>query len=183
MADTLIALPAAPPQTARIPRAPLDEPVLGKLLGALAARPGPVPKYRYPSAGTLYPVQSYIVLSRPLGGLAAGSYYHDPVAHALVALSGATPAAPDGTSPPALLVLVARGAAIDPIYGAHADTLCLLEAGYMEAALDAAGTGLTLRDAGDPAGQPALANAFALAADDRPLVSGAIGEWAIGETT
>ncbi len=162
--------------TGRIPREPLDESVLGKLLGALAARPGPVPKYRYPSAGTLYPVQAYIVLSRPVDRLAAGSYYHDPVAHALVELSAATPAAPDGTTPPALLILVARGAAIDPIYGAHADALCLLEAGYMEAALDAAGTGLTLRDAGDPAGQPALANAFALEADDRPLVSLAIGE-------
>lgn len=154
----------------------LSESALGRLLGALASRPGPVPKYRYPSAGTLYPVQAYLVLRQALGGLPAGAHYHDPEAHALVAVSAATPAAPDGSTPAALLLLVAQRAAIAPIYGAQAEDFCMLEVGYMEAALRDAAGALVLRDAGDPAGHAALATACALDDQHMPLACWAVGE-------
>ncbi len=175
MADTVVVLPPPAAPAGSPPRA-LTETALAELLGGLASRPGPVPKYRYPSAGTLYPVQAYVVLRHPLGGLPAGSFYHDPDAHALVPLTEATPAAPDGSAPDALLLLVADNAAIAPIYGAETDSFCLLEAGYMTEALRAAGAGLALRDAGDPAGDASLANALLLHAEHRPLVCWAVGE-------
>lgn len=178
MAEARVALPVVV-----VARPPVQPPValtqagLGRLLGALASRPGPVPKYGYPSAGTLYPVQTYLVLRRTLGDLAEGSYYHNPDAHALVALSCQAPAAPDGSEPHALLALVAQRAAIVPIYGDQAEAFWLLEAGYMQQALlDAAG-GLALRDAGDPARHGGLTTAFALDTEHMPLVC-----WAVGET-
>jgi hypothetical protein len=176
MSETLVPLPAAPPPELPSPPVQLTEGTVGGLLGALASRPGPVPKYRYPSAGTLYPVQTYVVLRRALGGLAAGSYYHDPEAHELVALSPATPAAPDCSTPDALFLLVARDAAIVAIYAAEASKFCLLEAGYMSAVLSEAADGVRLRDAGDPALCPALTSACALDADHVPLVCWAVGE-------
>src|ERR1700720_210388 len=117
MADPIVRLPALPGPVPAIPEHPEEgaEAALGRLLGALASRPGGLPKYRYPSAGTLYPVQAYIVLRRGIGALAQGSYYYDPEAHALVVLSAATPPAPDGTEPSILLFLVAQTTAIAPI--------------------------------------------------------------------
>ncbi|MDR3537686.1 MAG: hypothetical protein P4L71_14405 [Acetobacteraceae bacterium] len=186
MAETVVALPAAPIAGQNAPSSSggegecssvsLTRATLGRLLGALASRPGPVPKYRYPSAGTLYPVQTYLVLGRTLGDLAAGSYYHDPAAHALVKLSAEAPLAPDGTTPDALLLLVAQRAAIAPIYGEQANAFCLLEAGYMHQALCDAAAGLPLRDAGDPAAHLALASACMLDADHMPLACWAVGE-------
>ena len=154
----------------------LSEAAFGELLGKLSSRPGPVPKYLYPSAGTLYPVQTYVILRRPLGSLLAGSYYHDPGEHALAHLSDATPAAPDGSEPAALLMLIAQYAAIEPIYRAETKRFCLLEAGYIADLL--ASTGLRMREAGDPSCNPALAVSFALDADHVPLIC-----WAIGEDT
>lgn len=172
MADIVTLPPVASPD---IPAPqPLTEATLGQLLGALASRPGPVPKYRYPSAGTLYPVQTYVVLRQPLGGLGAGCYYHDPDEHALARLSDARPTAPDGSHPDAMLILVASHAAIQPIYGAQTERFCLLEAGYMTEALT--GTGLCLREAGDPARDFGLTAACALERDHVPLVCWAIGE-------
>lgn len=166
MADAAVVLPAAPATTAPTleTASELSEGALGRLLGALAGRPGPVPKYLYPSAGTLYPVQSYVVLRERLGVLAPGSYYYDPVAHALAALSSDLPAAPDGTCPTLLLLLVAQMTAIAPIYRDEAEAFCLLEAGYMSEALRQTEAGLSLRDAGDPAegDAAALAAAFRL---------------------
>lgn len=175
MAD-IVALPPAPSRHDPPASIPLTEAALGHLLGALASRPGPVPKYAYPSAGTLYPVQAYVVLRRALGELAPGSYYHDPDAHALAALSSAAPPAPDGSTPDALLMLVARRAAIEPIYREQTAAFCLLEAGYMSAALHGAADGVSLRDAGDPAADTALAAACLLETDHLPLACWAVGE-------
>jgi hypothetical protein len=181
MAETVVALPLSalpqvgPPRGSIAP-ALLTDATLGTLLGVLAGRPGPVPKYRYPSAGTLYPVQTYVVLRRALGVLPAGSYYHDPVAHELVMVSSGTPDAPDGSAPDALLLLVAQRAAIAPIYGEQAMGFCLLEAGYMSEALHAAPDAPGIRDAGDPAGHAAFVAACALEADHVPLVCWAVGE-------
>ncbi|MBN8909165.1 MAG: hypothetical protein J0H99_21710, partial [Rhodospirillales bacterium] len=68
----IVTLPIGVPP-APAPVQALGEDTLGLLLGALASRAGPVPKYRYPSAGTLYPVQSHVVLRAPLGTLPAGT--------------------------------------------------------------------------------------------------------------
>jgi hypothetical protein len=147
-----VLLPAAEPANPPPPpiESALGEETLGRLLGALASRPGPVPKYLYPSAGTLYPVQAYVVLRQSIGSLMPGSYYHDPVAHALVPVSSKLPAAQGAADVSVLLVLVAQRAAIEPIYPEEAETFCLLEAGYMIEALRRSSPGLVLRDLGDP---------------------------------
>jgi hypothetical protein len=173
MAEIVVDLPVTE-LSAEPSQMQLSEAAFGKLLGVLASRPGPVPKYLYPSAGTLYPVQAYVILRRPLGRLAAGSYYYDPDEHALARLSDAVPAAPDGSEPGALLMLVARYSAIEPIYRAETQRFCLLEAGYMAELL--AGTGIRMREAGDPANAATLAAACALDADHVPLICWAIGE-------
>lgn len=154
----------------------LGERALGRLLGALASRPGTVPKYLYPSAGTLYPVQAYVILRERLGTLEPGSYYHDPEAHALALLSPDLPAAPDGATPSVLLVLVEERAAIESIYRDEAETFCLLEAGYIKEALQQAGAGLALRDAGDPSAEAcaSLVAALRLGPSHRPLVCWAV---------
>ncbi len=178
MADAVVALPAAPAAIALSveTHSALSEDALGRLLGALASRPGAVPKYLYPSAGTLYPVQTYVVLREQLGSLAPGSYYYAPDTHALAALSSELPAAPDGTCPALLLVLVAQLAAIEPIYRDEAEAFCLLEAGYMGEALRQARAGPALREAGDPAESDAAGLAAALRLDPshRPLACWAV---------
>lgn len=143
---------------------------LGRLLGVLASRPGVLPKYRYASAGTLYPVQAYLSIPEPgLAGLPPGCHYHDPEAHALAPVSGQ----PAGDAP--LLLLVAQMAAIEPVYGALSEDFCMLEAGYMTAALEeaAAEAGLALEDAGDPAtwDRATLDAALALEPSHAPLLA------------
>ena len=149
---------------------------LGTLLGALASRASTVPKYRYPSAGTLYPVQAYVVLRAGTGAIAAGSYYYDPQGHELVALSPQLPEAPDGSTPPLIVMLAAQRSAIEPIYGAETEPFGLLEAGYMTEALRAEAADLSMRDAGDPAAHAGLIEACRLEATHQPLVCLAIGE-------
>ncbi|HEY3909046.1 MAG TPA: hypothetical protein VGM07_04055 [Stellaceae bacterium] len=178
MVDAIVVLPPAPAASAlTVDKAgALSEGTLGVLLGTLAGRPGPVPKYRYPSAGTLYPVQTYVIQRQRLGTLGPGSYYYDPDAHALAMLSSDAPAAPDGATPAVLLVLVAQLSAIEPIYRDEAEAFCLLEAGYMGEALHQTAAGLSLRDAGDPADgdTAALAAALRLDPSHRPLVCWAL---------
>ncbi|MBE8517345.1 amino acid adenylation domain-containing protein [Amycolatopsis sp. H6(2020)] len=130
---------------------------VSRLLEALrAAETGVLPKYRYGSAGSLYPVQTYLSV-RPgrVQGLAAGTYYHNPLTHELV------PLAPGGDLPSeqyhpvnqALadqsafsIILVAQLRAIAPLYGSQSTDFCLIEAGLMTQLLEteapAAGIGL-----------------------------------------
>lgn len=150
--------------------------MLGALLGALASRPGSVPKHLYPSAGTLYPVQTYAILRDASAQASAGSHYYDPDTHELAALSSETPTAPDGSTPAILLVLVAQRAAIAPVYGEEAEAFCLLEAGYMTETLRHATQGLVLRDAGDPATHADLTRACRLEESHLPLVCLAVEE-------
>lgn len=149
---------------------------LGALLGALASRPGSVPKHLYPSAGTLYPVQTYVVLRTPLAQAASGTHYYAPDTHELVALSTETPTAPDGSLPAVLLLLVAQRDAIAPVYGEETEAFCLLEAGYMTEALRSAANGIALRDAGDPAAHADLIRACRLEESHAPLVCLAVEE-------
>ena len=127
---------------------------LGHLLGALCQIRHPdfdLPKYRYPSAGNLYPVQTYVVV-RPgaMTDVEAGVYYHHPRRHQLVRLAtepsrvlGLVGEDAGGVA----LLLVAKPGAIAPIYGDLARPFCLLEAGYMQQLLAtaAAETDLALR--------------------------------------
>lgn len=123
---------------------------LGALLGALQELPmegAPLPKFRYPSAGSLYPVQAYVV-AKPgrVAGLAGGAYYYDPSRHRLVAVGpGAEmtklypgPNRPLVEASAFSLVLVGRRAAVEPLYGPLWRDFCLLEAGYMGQLLSAA---------------------------------------------
>jgi len=100
----------------------------------------PLPKYRYPSAGSLYPVQVYLEV-RPgrVEGVAAGTYYYHPREHRLVLLSpeadlGRGPAAGDREAferSACTVFLVGRPSASVPLYGDFAHDFCLLEMGYM----------------------------------------------------
>ncbi|HSS78499.1 MAG TPA: amino acid adenylation domain-containing protein, partial [Thermoanaerobaculia bacterium] len=117
---------------------------LGDLLGSLLQielEKLPFPKYRYPSAGNLYPVQAYLFV-RPGGvaGLAAGIYYHHPREHRLVLLAEGDLIGRDIHYPvnqksfessAFSIFLVGRLAAIEPMYGPMALDYAMLEAGYM----------------------------------------------------
>ncbi len=113
------------------------------LLGSLCqltVDQAPLPKYRYPSAGSLYPVQTYLhIKSERIQGLAEGFYYYHPAQHKL------EPCDQPEAIPPQVaetnqsifaqaafaIFLVAESAAIEPMYGDLAHNFCLLEAGYM----------------------------------------------------
>jgi amino acid adenylation domain-containing protein len=110
-------------------------------LAALASEGSVLPRYRYPSAGSLYPVQVYLHLQPGrVEGVPAGTYYYHPEQHSLV------PLVPDGVIDRSVhatvnqpvfdtaafsLFLVAQLAAMQPLYGQRAHEFCLLEAGYM----------------------------------------------------
>ncbi|KRE90066.1 hypothetical protein ASG87_18850 [Frateuria sp. Soil773] len=96
------------------------------------AQPGtPLPKYFYPSAGSLYPVQVYLQVG--IGqALAPGHYYYEPDRHELVLVSDVDPQAEIFR-----VVLVADSAAIEPLYGSLAPHFCALECGYIDRLLTA----------------------------------------------
>jgi epothilone synthetase B len=101
----------------------------------------PFPKCRYPSAGSLYPVQPYVFIKKGrVADLEEGGYYYDPSAHALVRFSADVPLTRNDV-PPAnheifdscafVLLLIGKIGAIEPLYGELAQQFCALEAGYM----------------------------------------------------
>jgi amino acid adenylation domain-containing protein len=169
-------------------RAFADRPVpltdLARLLESLRSRDGEVlPKYRYASAGALYPVQTYVHV-RPgrVDGLAGGSYYHDPVAHRLVPVrldADLDRGAHVSTNQPTYdgsafeIFLVGRMSAVTPLYGTRALHFCLLEAGEMSQLLDDAAPGLDLGlcQLGLIADEHAVRDLLALADDDQVLHS------------
>ncbi|NEQ79122.1 MAG: amino acid adenylation domain-containing protein [Moorea sp. SIO2I5] len=100
----------------------------------------PLPKYRYASAGSLYPVQTYLYIKpHRVEGLEAGFYYYHPKDHRLVLLSTTTKI--DGSvyrvNQPIFeqsafsLFLIGQLSAILPMYGELAKEFCMLEAGYI----------------------------------------------------
>jgi amino acid adenylation domain-containing protein len=100
----------------------------------------PLPKYRYASAGSLYPVQTYLYI-KPNGveGLKSGIYYYHPADHRLVLLSAVSEIKSSvyGGNQPIFeksafsLFLIGQMRAITPMYGELAKDFCLLEAGYI----------------------------------------------------
>lgn len=95
-----------------------------------------LPKYFYPSTGSLNAVQLYLSLrDGAISGIAPGTYYYDPSKHALVQLSNVVTQAEDT---PMSLHLVAETAAINPLYGTLGARLATVEAGYIQDLLVAA---------------------------------------------
>ncbi|KPY82891.1 Amino acid adenylation [Pseudomonas syringae pv. tagetis] len=98
-------------------------------------------KYQFPSAGGLYPIQSYLyVKPQRVAGVAAGAYYYDPIRHRLLRLDS------DVLDPDTYdyfvnrpvyenaafsLFFVADMAAIRPLYGERSRDFCHIEAGGM----------------------------------------------------
>nr|WP_231867512.1 non-ribosomal peptide synthetase [Pseudomonas sp. CCOS 191] len=111
-------------------------------------------KYLFPSAGGAYPLQTYLYIKpgRVLG-VPGGAYYHDPVAHRLVAMGdGALDAdtydyfvnRPVYEGAAFALFFVADLAAIRPLYGDGSREFCLIEAGAMAQLLTMAAPDLGL---------------------------------------
>jgi amino acid adenylation domain-containing protein/non-ribosomal peptide synthase protein (TIGR01720 family) len=114
-------------------------------------------KYLYPSAGGLYPVQTYLhVVDGRVDGLPGGLYYHHPLDHRLVAVAEGVRLDPALHEPlvnrpiferSALSVfLIGRLSAIAPMYGDAALSFATLEAGAVTQLLmtDAPAAGLGL---------------------------------------
>ncbi|MCW8128235.1 non-ribosomal peptide synthetase [Microbulbifer halophilus] len=107
---------------------------LANWLGALRATPveeAPLPKYFYPSSGSLNPIRAYLEVGEGLAELPRGVYYYDPVDHRLQRIG-------DGGAAGMRLHLVAAQQAVEPLYGAEGVQLCQLEAGYVLALLQLA---------------------------------------------
>ncbi|MDG4864041.1 amino acid adenylation domain-containing protein, partial [Streptomyces sp. T-3] len=187
-----LALPTAnpPARTSHRTFAPDPVPVdaLAGLLGVLGAYEDSTGtlKYRYASAGGLYPVQTYVhIAPGRIAGVDGGTYYLDPHRHRLVALSpGAAidPAvhAPDNQliadSAAFTILFVSRRSAIEPLYGTRARDFCLIEAGLMAQSLDSAAPelGLGLCQVGVLHPTEALRTALALD-DDHEVLHGMLG--------
>ncbi|MEM6252546.1 MAG: amino acid adenylation domain-containing protein [Cyanobacteria bacterium P01_D01_bin.156] len=124
----------------------LEQPVtlarFSQFLSALKSQSfptAPLPKYRYASAGSLYPIQTYVhVKENRIAGLVAGWYYYHPAEHHLVRLAE-SPSSSNLYGPHQQLhddsafslFLVAQMEAIEPVYGDKARDFCLIETGYM----------------------------------------------------
>jgi amino acid adenylation domain-containing protein len=128
----------------RFARTPLPVGSLSQLLRALTpiAMDGePLGKHRYPSAGHLYPVQTYVYVEPGrVSGLDGGVYYHDPREHVLVLLSPHARIDPSVHVPhnhrlaedsTFSLFFIAQMRAIEPLYGALSRDFCLIEVGTM----------------------------------------------------
>ncbi|MDJ0598953.1 MAG: amino acid adenylation domain-containing protein [Crocosphaera sp.] len=100
----------------------------------------PLPKYRYPSAGNLYPVQTYLFIkTNRVDGIEGGIYYYHPANHKLILLDATSEI--DGSAyggnqllferSAFSLFLIGKLSAIAPMYGELAKDFCLLEAGHM----------------------------------------------------
>jgi len=128
---------------------PLPIAQLGNLLGCLRqVRIGEETRYRYGSAGGLYPVQTYIY-AKPnrVARMGAGVYYYHPADHRLVALDTEGRIdrrvyepiinAPIFDTAAFALFFVAQMNAIGPMYGERSLHYATLEAGLMAQLLEA----------------------------------------------
>ena len=138
----------------RFAEAPVGGEALAGLLGQLRrldSEESPLPKARYGSAGSLYPVQVYVcVAPGRVEGLAGGVYYYHPLEHALARVGAVWPLTPErapsneGIAAGAAfaVVLVAHMAGIAPLYGALSERFCLIEAGLICQVLEESAPGL-----------------------------------------
>ena len=126
---------------------PLDS--FSQLLACLAQLrlpEAPLPKYRYASAGSLYPIQVYFYIKPDrIEGIPGGLYYYHPVDHQLM------PLAPEARLDASIyapvnrvlwngaafsIFLVAHMDAIRPLYGAASERFAHLEAGAISHLLE-----------------------------------------------
>ena len=100
----------------------------------------PLPKYRYPSAGNLYPVQTYLLIKgNSIKGLSPGIYYYHPREHRLILVNATEEIEADiyGSNKSIFdqsgfsIFLIGKISAITPMYGELAKDFCLLEAGHI----------------------------------------------------
>ena len=100
----------------------------------------PLPKYRYGSAGSLYPVQTYVYLKpNSVSELAAGYYYYHPQKHSLIAINKNRKLEANiydinqviFEQASFSIFLICELNAIAPVYKENARDFCLLEAGYI----------------------------------------------------
>ncbi|MDD5271558.1 MAG: amino acid adenylation domain-containing protein, partial [Methylovulum sp.] len=129
-------------QIRRLSPTTISSEVFGQFLALLkqGGNPGQA-KYLYASAGGLNPIQTYIyVKPQAVAGLAAGVYYHHPIAHQLYLLTPAAAIDPSvflETDRPLFaqagfaVFFIAQLTAIAPIYKSLSPALTVLEAGYM----------------------------------------------------
>ncbi len=106
-----------------------------KPLSSLKLEYMPLPKYQYPSAGNLYPVQVYVEILAPADtDIGSGLYYYDSSGHCLKYISTISNKINQNQpikEPLITLYFVAKLSAITPIYGELSEDLCVLEVGYM----------------------------------------------------
>jgi amino acid adenylation domain-containing protein len=128
---------------------PIDQRELGLMLSAIAQLRHPslmFPKYRYGSAGNLYPIQTYLyVKPGRILGVAGGFHYYNPRHHDLRALADAPPPSVDdiGAQNAALfddcgfvVFLVASMAAMNELYGEAGARYAAIEAGLITQLLE-----------------------------------------------
>lgn len=108
-----------------------------------------LPKYRYASAGSLYPIQTYLYIKPDrVKGVSAGTYYYHPKEHGLVLISAN--AHVDRNTHKSInrsivdesafsLFLIGQLSAITPIYGEDSIHYATLEAGLMSQLLEMSG--------------------------------------------
>jgi acyl carrier protein len=132
---------------------------LSKILQSLCSINGTsqttsLPKFRYPSAGGLYPIQTYLQLSRSLKNSKDGSiicdsgfYYLQPIDQTLRFLSkdhngslSEQVSSSKKDSKLATLIFVLQTSAMEPLYGTLTDEFSWLEMGYISQMLDGIAT-------------------------------------------
>jgi amino acid adenylation domain-containing protein len=128
----------------------VDVSLIGEWLACLASNwveNGVLPKRYYASAGSLYPVQVYVLIpSVGVSGIEPGVYYYHPEKHGLFQVidSRALPETQDTSK--IELIFTAELAAIEPVYGDAALPFCELEAGYMSDLLVGHGAHFSLNE-------------------------------------
>lgn len=96
----------------------------------------PYPRYLYPSAGGLYPVQVYLCFYKSYKNIESlQPYYYDPESHSLQRVPSNIKFNTVMKDEKSLfsLYFIGKRSAIFPIYGEMSKDFCNLEAGYMQA--------------------------------------------------
>lgn len=109
-------------------------------LGQIQVEGHLIPKRFYPSAGSLYPVQTYcFIKAGAVQHVEQGFYYYDPAQHRLVQTWGGGDI--EGLSGSFALFFVSDYSAMGPIYGQQTPRFSRIEAGHMMQLINATAAG------------------------------------------